>query len=466
MTTKARTRTDTAETLDRRSALEERHALFRDLAKHAKALLPDEVAARKVERKKARSTGGKTFTELSLRKLQTPTVGQKLYWDAPGKKGIGQLGLSVLVSAGKGTKTFRSTFYLHGKRIDRKLGRVGELDLSTARELTREDRKQAAQGVDPRQPTQQEQRDKRSFGYVVEQFIEHYAKPRQRTWDQTAYILKSNCRPLLNKTMESISKQEVRELLRGFIADGHPYKARVTQSWLKKLWRWAAQEDFVSNPMMEAVSIEYEKRSRERVYSDAEIAACWHAASQLDPIESAYVKLLILLAPRKTALACMRRSQLDDADNPTLWTTPFELTKSKKSSPKKREYKTPLPPLAQRILKGLARSDSDLVFPGLTVCETGGGRPRFIGTRLAQRLVAHGAPPDFAFHTWRHTLATFLENTGHDEWERGLVLNHSSNSVTAGYSHGHPLELKRELLGRWADHVQRLVQPEGAALLR
>jgi integrase len=210
---------------------------------------------------------------------------------------------------------------------------------------------------------------------------------------------------------------------------------------------------------MEAVRIEFERRERDRVYSAAEIAACWNAASQLSAVESAYVKLLMLLAPRKTALACMRRSHLDNADNPTLWTTPHELTKSRKLA-KKREYKTPLPPLAARILKGVLRSDSDVVFPGLSPT----GQQRFFGARLIVRLVARGAPADFAFHTWRHTLATFLEDKGHSEWERGLVLNHSGSGVTAGYSHGHALDLKRDLLCKWADHVQGLVSPEGAAL--
>ena len=46
------------------------------------------------------------------------------------------------------------------------------------------------------------------------------------------------------------------------------------------------------------------------------------------------------------------------------------------------------------------------------------------------------------------------------------MLNHSGSGVTAGYSHGHALDLKRALLCEWAEHVQRLVSPEGAALLR
>src|SRR5207245_7454798 len=100
-------------------------------------------------------------------------------------------------------------------------------------------------------------------------------------------------RPLLNKTMAKVSKQELKELLRGFVAEGHPYKAAVTQRWLRKLWRWAAQEDYVADPIMEMVSIEYEKRERDRVYSDDEVKASWNAASQLSPVEGAFVQLLV-----------------------------------------------------------------------------------------------------------------------------------------------------------------------------
>jgi hypothetical protein len=30
------------------------------------------------------------------------------------------------------------------------------------------------------------------------------------------------------------------------------------------------------------------------------------------------------------------------------------------------------------------------------------------------------------------------------------------------YSHGYPLDLKRQLLEEWADHVETLVTPKGA----
>jgi hypothetical protein len=324
------------------------------------------------------------FTELSLSRLR-PVAGQTQYWDTK------QTGLSLLVSAGRGTKTYRSTYALHGKYISRKIGRFGEVSLEDARRITREDRGHATLGKDPKAA---KKKALILYGEVVDEFIEHYAKPRQRTWDQTERVLKGKvtCEAWLKRPMASITKQEVRALLRGFVADGHPYKAAQTQTWLKSLWRWALRQDLVETNIMEAVEIDIEKRSRERIYSDAELIAIWKAAEKLFPIEGAYIKLMLLLAPRKTALALMKRSDLNNPDYPLLWTTPFELTKSKKTLGKKRVYQTPLPLLAQRIIKGLPKSSGDRLFPSLSH-QPHESRTTFIYERPADRACCSSRRP-------------------------------------------------------------------------
>ncbi len=72
---------------------------------------------------------------------------------------------------------------------------------------------------------------------------------------------------------------------------------------------------------------------------------------------------------------------------------------------------------------------------------------------------------DWTYHACRDTISTWLQDQGHSKYERGLVLNHSESGVTADYSHGYPVELKRQLLEEWADHVAQEVQPKGAVLL-
>ena len=163
----------------------------------------------------------------------------------------------------------------------------------------------------------------------------------------------------MKKPIAEITRGDARAILRGFIADGHPYKASVSKAYITKLWRWAAEEELVPLPIMDLLGIHIDKQSRDRVYSDAEVKAIWNAADQMDAVRGAYFKLLLLLAPRKSALAGMRWSDIKD----NVWTTPFELTKSKKTSVKKRTYQTPLAPLAHRILSGLPRTDEGRVFP-------------------------------------------------------------------------------------------------------
>jgi len=175
------------------------------------------------------------------------------------------------------------------------------------------------------------------------------------------------------------------------------------------------------------------------------------------------LKTLIPPAPASTVGAAQ-----DNLVNPTLWTTTAEAVKVRKSARKKRVYLTPLPQLAQRIVKSLLKDrDNARLFAQLSVYTTKAGRLNFDGKELAAQLIELGAPADFAYHTMRHTVTTFLQNDGVDEWSRGLILNHAgSGSVTGDYSHGYPLQRKRELLERWASHVEQLVQPEGVTLLR
>ena len=408
-------------------------------------------------RKKHEDRRVKPFTDLWIRdKLPyAPTGQQVLWWDTE------QTGLALLVGAK--TKTFRCQVCLNGTWVTYTLGRYPDLTLARAREQTDQDRQAAKKGVDPRKPhTAPQPVTGLTFDAVVDRFINEHCKYNQRTWDQTERILKNNCKAWLKRPFKGITKDDGRTLLRGFRDEGKPYKASSTRGWLRKLWRWSAEEDLCDFPVMDAVKVEIEKRERDRIFADAEIKQCWNAANRLDSDEAAYVKLLMLLAPRKTSLACIERKDLDE--NPTLWTIPFELTKSRKKA-KKRVYLVPLPPLCQRLFKG-AMKDGRL-FPNLQVYVSKSGRRDFYSDKLKAKLIAAGAPKDFNFHAWRHTIATYLENAGHSEWERGLVLNHSgSGSVTGDYSHGYPLELKLKLLTKWSDHIEQFVQPKGAVLLR
>ena len=381
------------------------------------------------------------FTDLGLQRLK-PGDAQDVVWDTETK------GLSLLISPG-GTKTYRATFVLNKKTISVKIGRFNEIALTEARITTAEMRGKASRGDDPRrQPV-----SAATFGNVVDDFIRLYAQPKQRTWKQTEATLKGTCGPWLKRPINDITRSDAYKLFDGFIAEGRVYKAAVALAWCRKLWRWAWQREIVASPLMDGVRLDFERRERTRVYSDADIQAIWKAADQLDPARGAYIKLLLMLAPRKRELLRMKWSDIKSG----IWTTPFADTKSKKTA-KPRTYTTPLPALAKRILAGIpTRDKEDRVFPTMA------SRPE---APLISDLTKRGAP-HFGFHVCRHTVATWLQNRGHSLYEVSLVLNHSGGGVTAGYSHGYPIDLKRKLLEEWASHIASIVRPaEGVMLLR
>jgi integrase len=188
-------------------------------------------------------------------------------------------------------------------------------------------------------------------------------------------------------------------------------------------------------------------------------------------MEGAYVKLLILLAPRKSALALMKIGDLkfDASDNPVEWVAPFELTKSRKIA-KAKEYRTPLPALAQRILKGILprgdRKSEQRVFasPSRTYKS---GRETFTGGTVRYKLKEHGAPSDFSYHAWRHTVATWLQNVafrmGAQARAKPCRRGRCHVALFARPSDG----FEAEAANRMADHVEGLVQPaKGVTRLR
>lgn len=368
-----------------------------------------------------------------------------------------------------GTKTAFVRYRMDGTKKRLTLGRLSAaLTLADAREKAALALTAIHEGHDPARLANNEravaqQRRRNTFEAVVAEFIEKYAKPRQRTWRETERTLLVNCAAWRDRPFAEISKRDAFDLLDGYVRDGKNATANRTLSWLRTLWKWAARRDIVEAPIMDAVEIEAPERPRQRFYSDKEVAAIWRAADQLDPVESGYMKLLMLLGVRRSELAGARWAELDDSAIPTLWTVPTERTKtSRRGEIAGRVYPTPLPALAQRIIKTMPRIDDDLIFPGRIK-----GKPIWPGSPFLKKVRTLSGVADFRFHTFRDTVATFLQDQQCAEHEIGLVLNHTGGgSVTASYIHTYPLKLKRKLLKQWADHVEALIASEGVAVLR
>ena len=302
-----------------------------------------------------------------------------------------------------------------------------------------------------------------TYERVVERFIRQAAKPNQRTWKQTERVLKAV--PWGARPFADITKKDAN----GYLSDlamEKPAAARVALSWLKSLWRWAARMDIVPYPIMDVLQAKdfgIRKKTRDQTYTDDQIKALWTATGELSSHERAFLKLSILLSVRKGALVGLRKRELDDPKKPTLWTVPTERVKVRKSTEDQgRVYQIPIPPLASRVLVPLLKGDGDLVFPSAARKDAS----MVCGTALAKKVREASGVADWTHHAHRHTVATWLQDQGHDEYDRALVLQHAgAGTVTAGYSHGYSLDRARELLEKWAKHVGAVVAAEGVELM-
>ena len=118
------------------------------------------------------------FTEIWLKKLKAPEEGRKEYKDK-GCKGL------VLRVTGNGIKTFSYPFRLGSKTGRVTLGKYPDYGLRTARLKTEELRRQVANGINPlRIKAEARAADELTVERMVSEFIDRYAKPRNKSWNQ------------------------------------------------------------------------------------------------------------------------------------------------------------------------------------------------------------------------------------------------------------------------------------------
>ncbi len=113
------------------------------------------------------------------------------------------------------------------------IGTHGAVTADEARAIAKNWLAEVAKGGDPKAD-----RDAQRSAFAVEarfrdavrEFINNYAKPRQRTWKETERNLMINCADWLDKPVSTITKADAYSLLDGFVAK-EPYStSRLTRS--------------------------------------------------------------------------------------------------------------------------------------------------------------------------------------------------------------------------------------------
>lgn len=357
-----------------------------------------------------------------------------------------------------------------GHPIRRALGKTDEMTIAEAREKAAAWRAEVRRGADPKIEEEKRIRAElakvaNSFEAATKLFVLRYLLPKNRSWKESArqlgwspaagdpralQIIKGGLVAKWGaRNIAEISRADVVALLDD-IADRAPIMANRVLAVLRKFYKWALSRDMVQTSPCEGIAPPSAERSRDRVLSDVELRAVWHAARGIGYPFGPIVQLLILTGQRRTEVGEMVWSEVD-VDSAT-WKLPRERTKND------TEHVVPLCGPALGILTALPRVKGvDLVFSTTGSTAVSG----FSNSKNA--LDRESGVTDWRLHDLRRTVASGMARLGVNLPVIEKVLNHVSGSFAGivGVYQRHSFDAeKRAALDAWASCVMSLVGDE------
>lgn len=373
-----------------------------------------------------------------------------------------------LVVQPAGGKSWAVRYRADGKPRKLTLGAYPRLQLTDAREAARAVLRAVAEGRDPAGEKQAAKVETAAvqtmqFGSVAADYIERYAKPRNRSWRETESFLtrtKDATDGWQAKDIRLIGRKDVLDALDAVIARGASIHANRLFAALRRFFAWTVERGILEASPMAGLKPPSPEVSRDRVLTDAELVAAWKAAGDVGYPFGPVVQLLILTGQRRSEVleAEWREFDIEGAT----WTIPRERAKND------RAHVVPLAPQAVEILRALPRigNRSRLLF-------TTTGETAFSGVSKAtdrlQSLAARYLPEDveaapWRLHDLRRTFASGCARLGVPVHVVEKALNHVSGThsgIVGVYQRHDYGDERRRAMELWAAHLDGLVR--GAA---
>jgi integrase len=329
------------------------------------------------------------LTQAAVERIAPPKAGRVDYFDSH------LPGFGLRVSAKKNRSWF--VFYRQlGVQRRYTLGSIERVPkVEDAREAARAILRDVARGDDPavakaarRTALASEQGAPvvHTVATLAAEFIERYARPKNRSWRDTDGILKRHVLPRWGeRPVADITRRDVHDLLDGLVDAGKkppaspvvdrggtkaprviggPMAANHALAAIRRMFGWAVERDIIAKSPVDGVRPPAPAVARDHVLTEDQLSRLYAAAAGDG---GAYVRALVLSAQRRTEVATMRWSDLDL--DKQVWTLPPELTKNK------REHVVPLSPALVGILTSLPKIGT-FVFSS-----TGGKRPLSVSVR-------------------------------------------------------------------------------------
>ncbi|MEM6454486.1 MAG: tyrosine-type recombinase/integrase [Acidobacteriota bacterium] len=347
-------------------------------------------------------------------------------------------GLFVRVSP-TGRKAFEVRYKDGSKRRRRTIGRYPDMSLAQARE---EARQLVGSGVH-----RGDVRGSRlMFRDLAQRWMSEHCERRCRPLTIVARRCTLN-RHLLpafgDIPADALSRAQVKALAYG-LADEMPTRANSLVELVSTIYNWALAEELVDRNPAARIRPPGITRPRDRVLSDAELAAIYRAFGAETTVVGIYLQIVLLTGSRPGELRSARWSDLDGH-----W-----LHRSADEMKAGNKHAFYLAPRAKRLVDFLATiaPHPTYIFPG----KAGRSHMRTY-QKTADRIRRQLGLPHWTPHDLRRTFRTRGRQIGIPVDALEAVMAHSRGLITRTYEADLPYPEIQDALVRWDAHITQIL---------
>lgn len=367
------------------------------------------------------------LTSRSIEALPRPGPGQTdvTYWD----EGLPCFGVRV----GRRTRSYVVAPRVRGKKGKITIGKTTNWPFAAARVRGQEIIRAAALG-DHLAVAARTLRGSLTVKETMGRYIDEYAKPQKRTWQNDASLISSHINTAIGHiSVADLTRADVRDMLRP-IAERTSHQANRVLETFRKALNWAIAEEIVklpANPAAGIGKVQKEER-RTRVLREDEYPRLAAALASEGKLRSE-VLLLLLTAARKSEVRELHLTEIDG----DWWVLPAARSKNGV------EHRVYLVPTARQIIAELTAGRSGYLFSA-----DGGASPitRNAVAKHWPRVLQRAQIQDLRLHDLRRSAATGMASIGVPRLTISKILNHVDGSVTSIYErHGYDGEKRAAL---------------------
>jgi integrase len=351
----------------------------------------------------------------------------------------------------------------------RAIGGYPSLSLEKARERARRWRDLVRQGIDPKAEEDRLRRlelrkQKTTFAAVADEYLERHVKGQRRASDTEREIRKELIAHWGERPIASITREDVVLLVDAVARRPAPYLAHLVLSHARSLFNWAINRGtygLETSPCdrIKPATLIGPREARQRVLSDAELAALWNGSEALGYPFGPLYQLLLLTGARKSEVSDARWREFDLTKR--VWTVPPERFKSNAS------HLVPLSDAAVAIIGALPHFKGDHLFT-----TTYGDKPISGFSKGKDRLdklmgeQLGSTPPPWVIHDIRRTVRTRLASLRVPDLVAEMVIGHGRKGLQRVYDqHTYETEI-REALELWAARLRDIITPPPENVVR